>query len=83
VPTSGDTPVTIKSNGMRGYDVYVDGAYIGKETSGAGIFGFNVVGDMYHDIRVYDGQFNYPKRIYFQKGVTKVINVEPGTSAYI
>ena len=82
-PTSGDTPVTIKSNGMRGYDVYVDGVYIGEETSGAGIFGFNVVGDMYHDIRVYDGQFNYPKRIYFQKGVTKVINVEPGTSAYI
>ena len=83
VPTSGDTPVTIKSNGMRGYDVYVDGAYIGKKTSGVGSFSFNVVGNMYHDIRVYDGQFNYPKSIYFQRGVTKIINVEPGTAIYI
>ncbi len=82
-PISGDTPVTIKSNGMRGYDVYLDGIYIGKETSGAGSFSFNVVGNMYHDIRVYDGQFNYPKRIYFQRGVTKIINVEPGTALYI
>lgn len=49
--TFGDTPVTIRSNGMRGYDVYVDGIYIGKETSGDGSFSFKEVGDMYHDIR--------------------------------
>jgi hypothetical protein len=82
-PTSGDVSVTIKSQGMRGYDVYLDEAYIGKETSGDGSFSFSVKGNMYHDIRVFDGQFNYPKRIFFQSGVSKIINVEPGTSVQI
>ena len=80
---SGDVSVTIKSKGMRGYDVYLDEAYIGKETSGDGSFSFSVKGNMYHDIRVFDDQFNYPKRIYFQSGVSKIINVEPGTSVQI
>ena len=80
---SGDVSVTIKSNGMRGYDVYLDEVYIGKETSGDGSFSFSVQGNMYHDIRVFDGQNNYPKRIYFQSGVSKIINVEPGTTVYI
>ena len=80
---SGDVSVTIKSKGMRGYDVYLDEAYIGKDTSGDGSFSFGVKGNMYHDIRVFDGQFNYPKRIYFQSGVSKIINVEPGTSVQI
>jgi hypothetical protein len=68
---------------MRGYDVYLDEVYIGKETSGDGSFGFSVKGNMYHDIRVFDGQFNYPKRMYFQSGVSKIVNVEPGTAVYI
>jgi hypothetical protein len=80
---SGDVSVTIMSNGMRGYDVYLDEVYIGKETSGDGSFSFSVQGNMYHDIRVFDGQNNYPKRIYFQSGVSKIINVEPGTTVYI
>jgi len=87
VATSGDTPVTIVSQGMRGYQVYLDGNYIGKEGTGGdaldGRFSFTVVGDQNHDVRVYDGQFNYPKTIYFQRGVTKIINVEPGTAVYI
>ncbi len=80
---SGDVPVTIKSNGMRGYQVYLDEVYIGKETRGDGSFSFAVTGNMYHDIRVFDGQFNYPKRMYFQSGVPKIINVEPGTAVYV
>jgi len=83
VPTSGDVLVTIKSNGMRGYQVFLDGVYIGTETSGDGSFSFNVKGNMYHDIRVFDGQFNYPKSIYFQSGVPKIIYVEPGTAGYV
>ena len=79
---SGDVSVIIMSNGMRGYDVYLDEVYIGKQTSGDGSFSFSVKGNMYHDIRVFDGQFNYPKRIYFQSGVSKIINVEPGTAVY-
>lgn len=77
---SGDVSVIIKSNGMRGYDVYLDEVYIGKETSGDGSFGFSVKGKMYHNIRVFDGRFNYPKRIYFLSGLSKIINVEPGTA---
>jgi hypothetical protein len=32
---------------------------------------------------VYDGQFNYPKTMFFSRGVQKIINVEPGTAVYI
>lgn len=86
-PTYGDTPATIVSQGMRGYQVFLDGNYIGTEGSGGdaldGRFSFRVVGNQNHDIRVYDGQFNYPKTMYFQRGVQKIINVEPGTAVYI
>ena len=84
--TYGDTPVTIVSQGMRGYQVFLDGTFIGTEGTGGdpldGRFSFSVVGNQNHDVRVYDGQFNYPKTMYFQKGVQKIINVEPGTAVY-
>jgi hypothetical protein len=84
--TYGDTPVTIVSQGMRGYQVFLDGALIGVEGTGGdpldGRFSFSVVGNQNHDVRVYDGQFNYPKTMYFQKGVQKIVNVEPGTAVY-
>ena len=84
---SGDTPVEIVSQGMRGYQVFLDRAYIGTEGSGGdaldGRFSFRVVGNQNHDIRVYDGQFNYPKSMYFSKGVQKIIHVEPGTAVNI
>jgi len=83
----GDTPVTIQSQGMRGYQVFLDENYIGTEgTAGDvldGVFNFKVVGGQNHDIRVYDGQFNYPRSMYFARGVLKIINVEPGTAVYI
>jgi hypothetical protein len=86
-PTSGDTPVTIVSQGMRGYQVFLDGTFIGTEGTGGdpldGRFSFRVVGNQNHEIRVYDGQFNYPKTMYFSRGVQKIINVEPGTAVYI
>jgi hypothetical protein len=87
VPTIGDTPVTIISQGMRGYQVFLDGSYIGTEGMNGdpldGRFGFRVIGGSYHDVRVYDGQFNYPKRVFFPKGDQKIIYVEPGTAVYI
>jgi hypothetical protein len=83
----GDTPVTIQSQGMKGYQVFLDENYIGREGAGGdvsdGSFNFTVVGGRVHDIRVYDGQFNYPKSMYFARGILKIINVEPGTTAYI
>lgn len=84
---TGDTPVTIQSQGMRGYQVYLDEVLIGVEGTGGdpldGKFSFKVVGNQNHNVRVYDGQFNYPKAMYFQRGVLKIINVEPGTAVYI
>ena len=84
---AGDTPVTIQSQGMRGYQVYLDEVLIGTEGTGGdpldGKFSFNVIGNQNHNVRVFDGQFNYPKSMYFQRGVLKIINVEPGTAVYI
>jgi hypothetical protein len=83
----GDTPVTIQSQGMRGYQVFLDEVLIGTEgTAGDapdGKFSFNVIGNQNHNIRVFDGQFNYPKSMYFQRGVLKIINVEAGTAVYV
>ena len=83
----GDTPVTIQSQGMRGYQVFLDEVLIGTEGTGGdapdGKFSFKVLGNQNHNIRVFDGQFNYPKSMYFQRGVLKIINVEAGTAVYI
>ncbi len=86
-PATGDTPVTIVSQAMKGYQVFLDGNYIGTDgTSGDlldGRFSFSVIGGRSHDVRVYDGQFNYPKTMFFTRGVQKIIYVEPGTAVYI
>jgi hypothetical protein len=80
---AGDTPVTIQTT-MRGYDVYVDGVMVGKEgTNGDaldGVFRFSVVGGQTHTIRIFDGSNNYEKPVYFERGVTKVINVPAATT---
>jgi len=85
--TAGDSTAMIVSQGMRGYQVFLDGTYIGTEGTGGdpldGKFSFRVIGGQNHDIRVYDGQFNYPKTIFFERGETKIIYVEPGTAVYI
>ena len=78
---TGDTPVTIQTS-LKGYDVYVDGMFIGKEGTGGdaldGIFKFKVVGGQTHDIKIFDGEKFYGKPIYFERGIPKVINVPPG-----
>lgn len=84
---AGDTPVSIQSQGMRGYQVYLDEVLIGTEGNGSdapdGKFSFRVVGNQNHNVRVFDGQFYYPKSMYFSRGALKIINMEPGTATYI
>jgi len=79
--------VTIVSQGMSGYQAFLDGTFIGTDDSGRdpldGRFSFSVVGNKNHDIRVNGGHFDYPKTTYFSRGVQKIINVEPGTAVYI
>ena len=86
-PATGDTPVTIVSQAMSGYQVFLDNNYMGTEGTGGdaldGRFSFRVIGGRNHDVRVYDGQFNYPKTMFFTRGVQKIIYVEPGTAVYI
>jgi hypothetical protein len=83
----GDSTAKIISQGMVGYQVYLDGNYVGTEGTCwdplDGDFTFEVIGNQYHEVRVYDGQFNYPKTMFFDRGGTKIINVEPGTVVYI
>jgi hypothetical protein len=72
---------------MKGYDVYLDGAFLGKEGTGGdnldGIFRFNVVGGQTHTIGVFDGANRYEKPIFFERGVPKTINVPPATTVYV
>ena len=85
--TAGDSTAIIVSQSMRGYQVYLDGVYIGTEGTGTdpldGIFSFKVVGNQNHEIRVYDGQFNDSKTIFFYKGSTRTINVAPGNAIWV
>jgi hypothetical protein len=57
--TTGDSTATIASQGMRGYQVFLDGNYIGTEGTGGdpldGRFSFRAIGNQNHNIRVYDG----------------------------
>jgi len=84
--SSGSSRALIVSSGMRNYLVYVDGKLIGQDGQGGdvsdGKFSFTVTPG-YHNIRVFDGEFNYPKTMFFDAGGFKQINVEPGTAAYL
>ncbi len=83
---SGDTPVTIQTS-MKGYDVWVDGVYIGKEGMNGdaldGVYRFKVVGGQTHTIRIFDGMNNYEKPMFFERGVAKVINVPPASTVIV
>jgi hypothetical protein len=72
---------------MKGYEVYLDGVFLGKEGMGGdsldGVFKFNVVGGQTHTVRIFDGVNNYEKPVYFEKRVPKVINVPPATTVYV
>ncbi len=69
---------------MKGYEVYLDGVFLGKEGTGGdsldGVFKFNVVGGQTHTVRIFDGVNNYEKPMYFEKRVPKVINVPPAST---
>jgi hypothetical protein len=84
--STGDTPVTIQTS-LKGYDVWVDGVHIGKEGTGGdvldGIYRFRVIGGQTHTIRIFDGVNNYEKPMYFERGVSKVINVPPAATVIV
>jgi hypothetical protein len=84
--TEGDTPVHLISESIKGYQLFVDGDYIGTDGAGLdrldGKIYFWLDGDQKHEIRVYNVSGDYKKTIFFQKEVLKTINVESGRGIY-
>lgn len=73
-PVSGDVPVIIRyPDRARTFDVYLDGNFVGTGSGGSYSFSVN---NGSHDIRVWDGDFNYRETFSFLSGVTKIIYVQ-------
>jgi hypothetical protein len=69
---SGTSTVTLRSSWLRGYDVYLDGKYIGKEGKGSdildGTYSFQVPGDMWHTIVISKNGQSYDETGTFVSG---------------
>lgn len=87
MPTSGDVAVTLQSENMRGYDVYLNDNYVGTDGQGGdaldGIFKLNVVGGQEHTIRVWDGEWFYGKPRFYQRNTPVILKFEPATTVYV
>jgi len=86
-PTYGDVSVTLQSQNMRGYDVYVDENYVGTEGQGGdaldGIYRVNVVGGQWHTVKVWDGEWFYGKPRFYDRNMPVVLKFEPAATAYV
>ena len=87
IPTSGDVAVTLESQNMRGYDVYLNDNYVGTDGQGGdaldGIFKLNVVGGQEHTIKVWDGEWFYGKPRFYQRNIPVILKFEPATTVYV
>jgi hypothetical protein len=83
----GDVNVTIQSQMMKGYDVYLDDNYIGTEGHGGdvfdGVYKLNVVGNQWHTIKVWDGEWFYGKPRFYERLTSVVLQVEPASTSYV
>jgi hypothetical protein len=86
--TQGDTPVHLisQSISIKGYQLFVDGNYIGTDGAGLdrldGEIDFWLNGDQNHTIKVINGTETYQSTIFFQKGILKTIYVERDKGIY-
>lgn len=87
VLTTGDVVVTLESDRMRGYDVYVDDQYVGTDGQSGdapdGKYRVNVVGGMWHTIKVWDGEWFYGKPRFYQRNTPVVLKFEPAATVYL
>lgn len=71
-PSSGTSSVTLRSSWFKGYDVYLDGKYVGTEGSGSdpldGIYNFRVPGNMWHTIVISKNGQSYDETGTFVSG---------------
>jgi len=84
--TQGDTPVHLISQSIKGYQLFVDGDYIGTDGAGLdhldGKINFWLNGDQHHTIKVIAGTRTYQSNIFFQKEKLKTVYVEIGKGIY-
>lgn len=72
-PVSGNVPVTVSYPGSGPFDVYLDGNYIGTGSGGS----FSIAAPAgVHDMRVWDGSFDYEQSVLLESGVPKIIYVQ-------
>lgn len=73
-PYSGTSAVTLRSSWLKGYDVYLDGKYIGKEGKGSdildGSYSFRVPGNMWHTIVISKNGQSYDETGTFLSGAS-------------
>ena len=69
---SGTSSVTMRSTWFKGYDVYLDGKYIGSDGKGSdaldGVYSFRVPGNMWHTIVISKGAQSYDESGTFLNG---------------
>jgi hypothetical protein len=69
---SGTSAVTLRSSWFKGYDIYLDGKYVGTEGSGSdlldGIYEFRVQGGMWHTIVISKNGQSYDETGTFVSG---------------
>ena len=77
-PAYGYSSVTVRSNWMRGYNVYVDGSLTATEGMSGnqpGTVAFSVLGDQYHNIAVDGSGLTYSDYKYFRSGYAYQLNI--------
>jgi len=70
--------ITVTSNSIRGYSVYVDGDYVGGDGRGNprdGAFSFTVSGNQQHTIKVYSSGFSYSQTKFYSCGSRSTLRV--------
>jgi hypothetical protein len=86
-PTYGDVSVTLESQMMRGYDVYLDDNYVGTDGQGGdaldGVYKLNVVGNQWHTIKVWDGEWFYGKPRFYERRTPVILKFEPASTVYV
>ncbi|HOO53062.1 MAG TPA: hypothetical protein PLX30_02380 [Methanothrix sp.] len=78
-PGYGSAWVTLKSTGLKGYSVYVDGSYVGADGRGGdlrdGVYSTAVLGNMHHTIKVYGSGQTCTSNEFFESGQSYTIKV--------
>ncbi|HPJ30647.1 MAG TPA: hypothetical protein PLZ42_04585 [Methanothrix sp.] len=78
-PSPGSATVIFSSGWFRGYSVFVDGYYVGRDGQGGdpldGTYRLTVAGDQYHTLEISSGGQSFSERGTFLAGVTYRLSI--------